>query len=748
MNLRRVFAMGPSEIAVRSRQAVRKRWDRLGPAFFPAPTSLRAELRRDLSIPPTAWHGHATSAAEELLEGFRRTGPSRFFEGVSADDTIPLLEARLPDARAQMIAQAEDARLGSIDLLGYRSVDVGRPVNWHRDPISGRRTPRVHWSRVDPLNFQEVGDSKVVWELHRHQWLAHLAQGYLVTGDERYAEAFVTTLTDWLDANPPGIGLPWASSLEVSLRLIAWSWSLMMLRGSKALTPDFYLALLAAIWSHATHVERFLSYYFSPNTHLTGEALGLFYAGTLFPEFRLAQRWRRLGAKILEGEVARQVHADGVHFELATGYQRYTVDIYLHFSLLAARCGVAVDPAVTARLLSMLDFLLAVRRPDGTIPEIGDADGGWLSPFVRQNPHDYRALFALAAAAFRRSDYAWAAGGPSADLLWLLGRRGLAAFDALTPAPPSGDPSRAFPKGGVVVMRSGWDATSHHLIFDVGPLGCPVSAAHGHADLLAVQLAAFGQPLLVDPGTGSYAQPTWRDYFRSTAAHTTVLVDGEGQARPAGPFSWHDRPGARLQTWSTTAAFDFADASHDAYCRLADPVVHRRRVLFVKPRYWLIVDDLQGTAQHRVDVHFQFGPSAVTLDIQQWARVWRADRSGILLRVFACSPLKVELHEGEPAPPVGWVSPTYGSQRPAPILRCSTTGQLPLRLVSLLIPVDDLLASAPLAGPKEAKEGCITQFGFDDTGESIVIDSDRLEIRRPGSSTLQPQGPCTIRAIP
>src|SRR5205807_1597608 len=148
--------------------------------------------------------------------------------------------------------------------------------------------------------------------------------------------------------------------------------------------------------------------------------------------------------------------------------------------------------------------------------------------------------------------------------------------------------------------------------FDVGPLGSPVRAGHAHADLLGIQCSVFGLPHLVDPGTYGYTvEPVWRDFFRGTAAHSTVLVDGVEQAAPAGPFKWRQRPQARLRRWRSDAAVDFADASHDAYLRigepevgiaavdfadashdaylrLPDPVVHRRRVLFVKPRYWVV----------------------------------------------------------------------------------------------------------------------------------------------------------------
>ena len=64
------------------------------------------------------------------------------------------------------------------------------PIDWHRDLVSGKQAPQVHWSEIDPLDPEKVGDSKVVWELNRHQWVVRLAQAWAFTGDERYAEFY------------------------------------------------------------------------------------------------------------------------------------------------------------------------------------------------------------------------------------------------------------------------------------------------------------------------------------------------------------------------------------------------------------------------------------------------------------------------------------------------------------------------------------------------------------------------------
>lgn len=707
--MQRLRRMGLTELAGRGRQEASKWLERMGVVGRMADGSYTVFKRLS---PGAISNGRRVyirnddlgKASQVLLDHFRDVGPGRFFKGAVSEDTRCFIEAEMPYAPAQAQARAEAVCQGCFDVFGYHGLFFGDPVDWHLDLISERRAPFVHWSRINPLDARMVGDSKVIWELNRHQWLIDLGQAYRFTGNERYAECFAAYVRAWMQANPPGMGINWASSLEAALRLIAWSWALLLFRSSKALSPALFAEMLGWIRTHASHVERYLSYHFSPNTHLTGEALGLFYAGVVFSELRKAGRWRALGARILVEQMERQVLPDGVYFEQSTCYHRYTVEIYLHFLILAARNGVMVPAAVGERIQRMLDFLLALTRPDGSMPQLGDADGGWLLPLVRRTSDDLRGVFSTAAAFFGRSDYAWAAGGLAPETLWLLGEQGRKAFDALRPAPPPA-PSRVFPHGGYAVMRGGWERRAHHLIFDTGPLGCPVSGGHGHADLLSIQCAAFGDPYLIDPGTYCYTtDPEWRNYFRSTGAHGTVMVDGLSQAIPAGPFQWQKRPRARLRRWVSTEDFDLADADHDAYRCLPDPVVHRRRVLFAKPRYWVVVDDLDGKAEHRVELRFQFAPVEVTLSPDGWVRAQGPEGRGLLLRAFAGVALQADLLAGQLHPPQGWVSPDYGERRPAPVVTYSTVGKLPLRIVTLLFPTDGPVASFPAVSPFGADE--------------------------------------------
>src|SRR5712691_4419530 len=206
MRLDRVLQMPMDEVVARGRQEASKGLTRLAGGNGP------------VTLPERG--------APALQDGFRERVFTQFFEGAAAAETTARRIERLADSSQRIISIADAICRGRFDLLGYRGLDFGDPVDWHLDPISGRRAPLVHWSRLDPLDRGLLGDSKVVWELNRHQWLLHLGQAYRLTGDERYAEIFVRNLQAWMQANPAGMGINWASSLEVAFRLISWCWAL------------------------------------------------------------------------------------------------------------------------------------------------------------------------------------------------------------------------------------------------------------------------------------------------------------------------------------------------------------------------------------------------------------------------------------------------------------------------------------------------------------------------------------------
>ena len=596
-----------------------------------------------------------------LLARFRARAGAGFFAG-PADPaaTARLVRARAPEHAAETVAFAERVLAGRFDLLGYQGLDFGKPVDWHCDPVARKRAPLVPWSRVPYLDRKKVGDHKVVWELNRMQWLVPLGQAYAYTGDERYARAFAEHTSAWIAANPPKLGINWASSLEVAFRAMSWLWALHLFRGSPALTPALYARVVGVLHVHGRHLETYLSTYFSPNTHLTGEALGLVHLGLLLPELRCAARWRRRGVAVLEAELARHVRPDGVYFEQASQYHRYTTEFYLHLLLLAGLHGETLGAPVRERVDALFEHLLHLARPDGTIPLIGDDDGGRLVQLDRRPPDDVRALLAAGAATLDRADLALGARGDVGAMAWLLGAEGLARFDGLRPEAPAAL-ARAFPDGGVYVVRDGWGADAAWLALDCGPHGA-MTAGHAHADALSLELAVRGRPTLVDAGTYTYVG-TERNAFRGTAAHNAVTVDGQSSSEPAeAPFRWRRTATCVTERWIAEPRFTAFAGRHDGFAALPEPAAYRRELLALAGDYWVVRDVVESEGEHEVAVHWHAAPA---LAARILPGVADAAKRGVADLVDAddrpCLRLvTVSDGHGSVAIEDGWVSPAYG----------------------------------------------------------------------------------------
>ena len=122
---------------------------------------------------------------------------------------------------------------------------------------------------------------------------------------------------------------------------------------------------------HGRHLEVNLSFYFSPNTHLLGEAVALHALGVLIPQFPRARRWRELGARVVNNQLDRQVRNDGAHFEQSTYYHVYALDMFLFHGILAG-----ASEAYRTKIALMADYLAAVQGPGRILPFLGDDDGG------------------------------------------------------------------------------------------------------------------------------------------------------------------------------------------------------------------------------------------------------------------------------------------------------------------------------------------------------------------------------------
>jgi hypothetical protein len=619
-------------------------------------------------------------AAHQAIAAHVRDRPPRALLHPSLRDGLRAsVLAAHPTSAADAQMRGDRIVLGEYDLLGYEGLRFAGArhdfaIDWHLDPVSGCRAPAVFWADV-PYLAPSSGDHKVIWELNRHQhWLA-LGRAWWLTGDRRYRDRMIAEAGSWMAANPPSVGVNWASALELAFRAISWTWAIeLFAEGDLPGEPPWLVDLLLGLDAQMRHIERNLSWYFSPNTHLLGEGLALYVCGRTWPEFRDSAKWARIGGDILTGEIDRQVLKDGFHAERSTHYHRYALDFYL----LALQTARLTRDRTRERALAgvadrMATALYEMTDAGGRVPLIGDDDGGELFPIAGHAPDDVRATLAWAASLFDRQDLAM--GDAPEAALWLT-----AALPPARPAsaPPT-TPGRSPRAESVVLASSGYHVSRRNgslLVFDAGAHGF-MNAGHAHADSLAVTLNAGAHRLLVDPGTATYTMNrALRDHLRSSQMHNTVMVDGRSQSTPAGPFHWGVTAQARVERAVLAPTFDLFHAATDAY----EPLRHERIVFATGAHAWIVADRLVGTGRHRASAHWHIDPAWAVAEQEHGAWIMRHP-AGVEARL-AMPGVATDLFRGDEKTGLGWVAPIYGRLTPATTLRGTSERNVPFWMVT------------------------------------------------------------------
>jgi hypothetical protein len=529
-------------------------------------------------------------------------------------------------------AIAEDACRGRFTNAG-ETVDVGVEPDWVGAELPEDREWRIEWTKF--------------------YFGLDLAHAYAETGEQRFLDAWQRLVGSYLRQIPAGEGVEDTSDVaarRVQNWIYAWA-AFAAAPGFPGLRAGLDRELLQGIREHAAYIRENLT---AERNHRTLELYALLIVALALPALDEEGALLALAVEQIHENLMTDVRPDGVHREQSTHYHCIALRSFLGARENARRFGLELPDGYDEHLARACEFAMHSHRPDGAIPALSDSDTG-----------SYADLLLLAADLLEREDLCYAATG---------GREG---------SPPRRRwPS--FPHGGYHVQRSGWGdrgrafADERFLIFDCGPLG---DGGHGHYDLLNVEIAANGRPLVMDPGRFTYdeQEPNLRHWFKGTAAHNTVVVDGLDQTpyRKGKPRKGTIARG-RLVARHGAPCLDLIDgeATSTAY-----DAVHRRRVAFVGDDYWVVEDRLTAPAPHRYDLRFHLAPEA-----NGRVEVTRRD-DGFVVR--APGMALVVAGGAEPRVETGWIAPEYGIRHEAPVVSIVADGAADATFTTLVVPLAD-----------------------------------------------------------
>jgi hypothetical protein len=598
------------------------------------------------------------------------------------DAQVSALAACQPERVARTVEVAERCLRHEFALLGSEPFaprdpdrptrDAYRPIDWRLDPVRGLRFPGgFHHST---WNFATMrpgnADIKLPWELGRCQHWPLLAQAWRLTGDRRLALEIFAQREDFDDANPVGTGVQWICTMDVAIRAANWALAFDMLRGFDAAATQWHAAY-ASLLSHGRFIRANLEdKYEVTSNHFLSNVVGLLYVARVLGPLPETAAWEAFCRRAIEREMSVQVLPDGADFESSMAYHRLVTELFLGAACVGAVAGKPFSANFHDRLRDMVEFQFATLRPDGCMPQIGDADDGRLhilTDYGSWSPQDAQHLLGAAAGVLSEPRWRRHAGDRGNwEAFWWSGGACVEGFSA-EPLPAV---AKLFPDSGIAVVR---DAATY-LVITNGAVGTRGFGNHKHNELLSFEYHSGGVPWVTDPGSFVYtSDPDARNVFRSTAYHSTLQIDGaeQNEVNPEWLFRMFEKAAPEHFLFSADERRACYHGQHRGYARLASPVTHERRFELDRHSGTLSIEDtLRGGGSHLLVWRFRLAPGVrVTEDGPLRVKLRRTDAN------IACAlghPPGLDRGIIE-----GWYSPSYGVREHAVAIELSCHVTLP-----------------------------------------------------------------------
>ena len=390
---------------------------------------------------------------------------------------------------------------------------VESPESLDFDPVFIARFPVVelmedtitilHSSkRMDWKSTWEFEDKSALWNfnLHYFEYLFPLVKAWKDSGDRKYLDKTVEMITGWIDTNPKGKSPAWAS-YTTALRIVTWiSWygyveEVLEERFKK----KFFSSLHEQYKYLAGHLEKDIL-----GNHYFEDLKSLVLASIFFKDDAVFNK----ALADFKAECKEEILSDGMHFELSPMYHKIIFEGMLRVAVALRGTG-RKDQEIEAYLQPMLGVAYSFEDGLERVPLFNDGGNNVA-----------KSLGALVKTA-----------------------------DALGYKPKF---KGQLTTSGFYIFQKSIDEHAWKLVVDAGQPGPKYIPGHAHCDAMSFELFCDGKPVVVNCGTYAY-QCKERSFFRSTAAHNTVMVDGTEQSQCWGAF--------RLAKRSSTKVLNVTDDS-------------------------------------------------------------------------------------------------------------------------------------------------------------------------------------------
>lgn len=384
--------------------------------------------------------------------------------------------------------------IGCIPDTNYGDVAlIKTPIDFDKDPVFlerfdadellNNKVTFLHSSKEFLWNEKwEFEDQSALWNfnLHYFEYLFSMLSAYEKTGNRDYFDKTIFCIESWIKENPEGEGIGW-SPYTIDLRLTNWISYYCMTE--KELPTEFKVRLIESIHRQfiylSNHIEKDIL-----GNHYFEDLKTLVLCSLFFQDSTMLQA----SLKAFKAECKEEILSDGMHFELSPMYHKIIFEGLLR--VIVALRGKEIKETELENLIQpMLDVAWSFEEGLERIPLFNDC-GNNIAKSIASFVNICKKEFEIAPH-FKSN----------------------------------------LEDSGFYIYK--WD--NWKMIVDAGQVGPSYIPGHAHCDAMSFELFKDGKPVLVNCGTYAY-QCEKRDFFRSTSAHNTVMINGSEQSEFWGDF--------------------------------------------------------------------------------------------------------------------------------------------------------------------------------------------------------------------
>ena len=591
------------------------------------------------------------SSPDEIFKYYKKVLPERCPSGLQEELGPVFLQKR--DDLADLFQKR-------IFCLGDSCIDMSKKLNWL---------------------FAANDDLEWTCTLARHHHLPILAKEYAESGNEIFAQETLEQMLNWID-NAIKPNLPddafhqffgddylivkqsnWRP-LETAFRIgETWPEALKILINSNAMSPAIWEKILKSIYKQAEYLSI---YRWKVGNHSIMEAAMLAVCCIIFREFKDSQKWLKECVEYLIDSQNEMFYNDAYSREMSGGYRWVMVKGYITLYEVALHNNMThIFPEDFTKWLHEVSKAEIYHiKPDFSVPVTNETNSG--AQKVSQLGRIINVF-------------------EDQEVKYVLSRGNQGKKPSCC--------SHFFKDAKVGIMRSDWTSDALYLSFDMGEKG-----KHTIGDQLSVDISAYGRNFLSSCGrwryTTSPGEVEWMDmakYFKSSAACNTVMPKNATQvlADADGEMQICDE-------------YDYAEGIFDSGYTRKDEIIkvsHQRKVLFVKPFFWIITDILSGEKDDKQEIeqvwHFLEKEKNVNIIASANAVSTNNKDANIIIKQLDSS-VEMKLFKGETEKPYrGWQCPEYSNKIAAFELVSSKDGKIPMTFETLIFPVKGEVEEIP-----------------------------------------------------